>query len=69
MLGSGARAVLLRTIPIDHRPYAEASRASEEAHNNPTASTVDQGDEPEKPVAEPAAAAPAGNRWAALVKE
>ncbi|PLC10694.1 conjugal transfer protein [Kocuria flava] len=69
MFGSGARAVLLRTIPIDHRPYAGASRASEEAHNNPPGATVEPGDEPEKPAAEPAAAAPAGNRWAALVKE
>ena len=69
MFGSGARAVLLRTILIDHRPYAEASRASEEAHNSPTAATVDQGDEPAKPAVGAAAAAPAGNRWAALVKE
>ena len=69
MLGSGARAVLLRTVPVSARPYADAAAASEEAHNSPTAATVDQGEESEKPAAEPAAAAPAGNRWAALVKE
>ena len=67
MFGSGARAVLLRTIPIDHRPYAEASRASEEAHNRPAVDTVDH--EPTAPAAEPVAPEPAGNRWAALVKE
>ncbi|GEO96444.1 TraG/TraD/VirD4 family protein [Kocuria turfanensis] len=67
MFGSGARAVLLRTIPIDHRPYAGASRASEEAHNRPTVDTVDH--EPSAPAAEPVVPEPAGNRWAALVKE
>ncbi|MBD2765696.1 hypothetical protein IEE91_10970 [Kocuria sp. cx-455] len=69
MFGSGARAVLLRTIPIDHHPYADASRTSEKAHNSPKAVTVDQGGEPEKPAVGAAAAAPAGNQWAALVKE
>jgi len=67
MLGSGARAVLVRTVPVSARPYADAAAASEAAHNTPTVATVDH--DPEISAAEPAAVEPTGNRWAALVKE
>ncbi|WP_144836697.1 type IV secretory system conjugative DNA transfer family protein [Kocuria rosea] len=69
MLGSGARAVLLRTIPVSARPYAEAAAASEAAHNTPTDTTATAEPAPELQGAEPSPAAPTGNRWAALVKE
>lgn len=69
MLGSGARAVLLRTVPVSARPYADAAAASEAAHNTPsdTFATEESASAPQ--VAEPSPAAPTGNRWAALVKE
>jgi hypothetical protein len=60
MIGSGARAALLRTIPINQRPYGTESAASEANHD------------PSKPQAEPAAimgTAESGNRWSTLVKE
>ncbi len=66
MLGSGARAVLVRTVPVSARPYADAAAASEAAHNAPTVTA-----EPlaELQAVEPRPAAPTGNRWTALVKE
>jgi hypothetical protein len=59
MLGSGARAVLVRTVPVSARPYAQAAEASEAAHNAPTVSA-----EPvaELPAAEPSAASGSGGR-------
>ena len=33
MLGSGSQAVLLRTVPVSDRPYADKVAASEAAHN------------------------------------
>ncbi|KUG53848.1 conjugal transfer protein [Kocuria rosea subsp. polaris] len=65
MLGSGTRAVLLRTVPVSARPYAEAAAASEAAHNTPA--KVEP--VPELQAAEPSPTKPTGNRWAALVKE
>ncbi|MEX5258389.1 type IV secretory system conjugative DNA transfer family protein [Kocuria arenosa] len=65
MLGSGARAVLLRTVPVSARPYADAAAASEAAHNAPT----DTPTAPELQAAAPSPTEPTGNRWAALVKE
>ncbi|WP_458117323.1 hypothetical protein [Arthrobacter sp. D2-10] len=62
MLGSGARAVLLRTVPISDRPYAGKVAASEAAHSNPRPAA--------ESAAEPApAASGGGNRWSAMVGE
>ena len=63
MLGSGARAVLLRTVPISDRPYADKVAASEAAHNSPQ--PIAPG-----PTTEPTpTAATGGNRWTTMVKE
>ncbi|MFI7483398.1 type IV secretory system conjugative DNA transfer family protein [Kocuria sp. M1R5S2] len=62
MLGSGARAVLLRTVPVSARPYAQAAEASEAARNTPATDTNTEHTMTEEQV-------PSGNRWAALVKE
>ncbi|MEX5307656.1 TraM recognition domain-containing protein [Kocuria sp. CPCC 205258] len=62
MLGSGARAVLLRTVPISVRPYAQAADASEAAHNAPAV-------EKEVAPADTVQDGPSGNRWAALAQE
>lgn len=57
MLGSGARAVLLRTLPLGERSYAGRVSASEKAPNHPPG-----------PSAGPAV--PAGaNRWTSMLKE
>lgn len=69
MLGSGARAVLVRTVPVSARPYAEAAAASEAAHNAPTETPATDQSAPEPHAAEPGPVEPTGNRWAALVKE
>ena len=69
MLGSGARAVLLRTVPVSDRPYAEAAAASEAAHNAPIDTLAEEEPAPELQGAEPSPAEPTGNRWASLVKE
>ena len=69
MLGSGARAVLLRTVPVSDRPYAEAAAASEAAHNTPVNTPVAAEPATELQADEPAPAELTGNRWAALVKE
>lgn len=69
MLGSGARAVLLRTVPVSARPYAEAAAASEAAHNTPTDTPATEQSAPELQGAEPSPTESTGNRWAALVKE
>ena len=69
MLGSGARAVLLRTIPVNARPYADAAAASEAAHNAPTDAPAAACAAPDSQAAEPSPVEPTGNRWAALVKE
>ncbi|WP_155853736.1 TraG/TraD/VirD4 family protein [Arthrobacter sp. H5] len=60
MLGSGSRAVLLRTVPISDRPYADKVAAFEAARSNPPA--------PVK-VQQPPVAAAGGNRWSTMVKE
>jgi type IV secretory pathway TraG/TraD family ATPase VirD4 len=62
MLGSGARAVLLRTVPISDRPYADKVTASEAAHNSPRPITADLTGEPTPH------AAGEGNRWSTMVK-
>lgn len=59
MLGSGARAALLRTVPINARPYAAESAASAEAHDP---SKLQQ-----HPVASIEAAS--ANRWSLLAKD
>jgi type IV secretory pathway TraG/TraD family ATPase VirD4 len=69
MLGSGARAVLLRTVPVSARPYADAAAASEAAHNAPTEPSATADSAPEIQDVEPGPTKPTGNRWAALVKE
>lgn len=65
MFGSGARAVLVRTVPVSARPYADAAAASEAAHNTPAKAEP----APELQAAAPSQAEPTGNRWVALVKE
>jgi hypothetical protein len=69
MLGSGARAVLLRTVPVSARTYADAAAASEAAHNTPTETPATEQSTPELQSAEPSPTAFRGNRWVALVKE
>lgn len=69
MLGSGARAVLVRTVPVSARPYADAAAASEAAHNAPAEPTAPEESAPEHQAAEPGPVEPTGNRWATLVKE
>ena len=69
MLGSGARAVLLRTVPVSDRPYAQAAAASEAAHNAPAGTLTSEKFAPEFRSAESPPAEPASTRWAALVKE
>lgn len=64
MLGSGARAVLVRADPVSARPYAHAAEASEAAYNAPAA---EKETDPQPTTA--AGHGPAGNRWAALVKK
>jgi hypothetical protein len=65
MLGSGSRAALLRTVPINERPYADKVAASEAAHSRPQSQPA--------PAVEdvPVAVAPVdgGNRWTTMVKE
>ena len=60
MLGSGSRAVLLRTVPISERPYAHKVAAFEAARSNPPAPVE---------VQQPASVATGGNRWSTMVKE
>ncbi|MCU1633055.1 MAG: conjugal transfer protein [Micrococcaceae bacterium] len=74
MLGSGSRAVLLRTVPISERPYADKVAASEAAHNHTRVASASPA--PTPPVVENIAEVPAspavaagGNRWSAMVKE
>ena len=62
MLGSGARAVLLRTVPISERPYGDKVTASDATHNSPQPVTA-------RPAGPAPAAAGAGNRWSAIVGE
>lgn len=62
MLGSGARAVLLRTVPISERPYADKVTASEAIHNSPQPASAG----PTEPAPAPAGS---GNRWSAMVKK
>ena len=69
MLGSGARAVLVRTVPVSARPYADAAAVSEAAYNVPIDTPATEQSAPELQDAEPSPAEPTGNRWAALVKE
>jgi len=69
MLGAGAPAVLLRTVPVSARPYAQAAAASEAAHNAPTETPATDQSAPELQGAELSPVEPMGNRWAALVKE
>lgn len=69
MLGAGARAVLLRTVPVSARPYAEAAAASEAAHNTPGGTLAAAEPAPGLQGAVPSPVDPTGNRWAALVKE
>ncbi|MFF0991270.1 type IV secretory system conjugative DNA transfer family protein [Kocuria nitroreducens] len=69
MLGSGARAVLVRTVPVSARPYADAAAASEAAHNVPVETTITEESASELQGAGPNSTEPTGNRWAALVKE
>ena len=69
MLGSGARAVLLRTVPVSARPYAQAAAVSEAAHNAPAETPAATDYASGLQVAEPSPTEPTRNRWAALVKE
>ncbi|MHA7146764.1 TraM recognition domain-containing protein, partial [Arthrobacter sp. TmT3-37] len=74
MLGSGSRAVLLRTVPVSDRPYADKVAASEAAHNDTRVASASAAARP--PVVEATAEVPpnpvvaaGGNRWLAMVKE
>ncbi|MFJ6004005.1 TraM recognition domain-containing protein [Arthrobacter sp. NPDC092385] len=69
MLGSGSRAVLLRTMPISERSYADKVAASEAAHNgfqpsekNPPVAVAPEVASAVKPL-------DGGNRWTTMVKE
>ena len=74
MLGSGSRAVLLRTVPVSNRSYADKVAASEAAHNGARDVTAAAAAEPSTTEAtaevpsSPVVAA-GGNRWSAMVKE
>ncbi|MHA7146733.1 TraM recognition domain-containing protein, partial [Arthrobacter sp. TmT3-37] len=74
MLGSGSCAVLLRTVPVSDRSYADKVAASEAAHNGTRVAPASATATP--PVVESSAEVPAspavaagGNRWSAMVKE
>lgn len=69
MLGSGARAVLLRTVPISERPYADKVAASEAAHNSPQAPAAASEPVAELVVEPFPVVASGGNRWTTMVKE
>jgi hypothetical protein len=43
MLGSSSRAVLLRTVPVSDRPYADKVAASKAAHNGTRATSASSG--------------------------
>ncbi|MGQ1795841.1 hypothetical protein ACT4S5_01685 [Kocuria oceani] len=62
-------AVLLRTISVSDRPYADAVAASEVAHNVLAESPVTEGSAPQIQGVEPSLVEPMDNRWSALVKE
>ncbi|WP_104181681.1 type IV secretory system conjugative DNA transfer family protein [Arthrobacter sp. B0490] len=68
MLGSGSRAVLLRTVPISDRPYADKAAAFEAVRSAPPAA-VKPVLEPTAEVQHPPAVPASGNRWSAVVKE
>ena len=68
MLGSGSRAVLLRTVPISERPYADKVAAFEAARSAPPAA-IEPAAKPAVEVQQPAAVPAGGNRWSAMVKE
>jgi hypothetical protein len=75
MLGSGSRAVLLRTVPISQRPYADKVAAPEAAHNGSRVASVSAAATPPamegiaKVPNSSVAAAGGANRWSAMVKE
>ncbi|WP_298255423.1 type IV secretory system conjugative DNA transfer family protein [uncultured Arthrobacter sp.] len=76
MLGSGSRAVLLRTVPISDRPYAAKIAAFEAARSNPPAPTPAPAlvpepvvEQVEESVAQPVTTAGGGNRWSSMVKD
>ncbi len=72
MLGSGSRAVLLRTVPISERPYAAKIAAFEAARLNPSA-PAPASEQVVEPVpgsaSQPVATAAGGNRWSSMVRE
>lgn len=71
MLGSGSRAVLLRTVPISERPYAAKIAAFEAARLNPPApapAPVVVSEPVTKSASQAVATTAGGNRWASMVK-
>ena len=71
MLGSGSRAVLLRTVPVSDRSYADKVAASEATHNGTRVAAASAAAIPPmvESMAEVPAVAAGGNRWSAMVKE
>lgn len=69
MLGSGSRAVLLRTMPISERPYADKVAASEAAHNGFLPSEKNPPVAADSEVATAVKPLDGGNRWTTMVKE
>ncbi|MHA7191976.1 type IV secretory system conjugative DNA transfer family protein [Arthrobacter sp. MDT2-16] len=65
MLGSGSRAVLLRTVPVSDRSYADKVAASEAAHSRPQSLPQPA----VKNVSVVVAPADGGDRWTTMVKE